>query len=147
MISPAKATKVAISSLSLFFKIWVIKVIIKPTAPILKIIPIITFDEKGKVHVMEKKRGFKNATKDLVNYVNEHCDKNYPIVPSYTYKTDNLENMISMLNGTEKALPLIKREDVLDYYNNIFDAKNILVSVNGNLSDEQRKDLMNFLIN
>ena len=52
-------------------------------------------------------------------------------------------------NGTtksiEKALPLIKREDVLDYYNNIFDAKNILVSINGNLSDEQRKDLMNFL--
>lgn len=79
---------------------------------ILKIIPIITFDEKGKVHVMEKKRGFKNATKDLVNYVNEHCDKNYPIVPSYTYKTDNLENMISMLNDELK--PSLIEYDELD---------------------------------
>lgn len=78
---------------------------------VLKIIPLISF-EKGKVHVMEKKRGLKNATRDLVNYVNEHCDKNYPIVPSYTYKTDNLENMISLLDDELK--PSLIEYDELD---------------------------------
>ena len=61
---------------------------------------------------MEKKRGLKNATRDLVNYVNEHCDKNYPIVPSYTYKTDNLENMISLLDDELK--PSLIEYDELD---------------------------------
>ena len=53
------------------------------------------------------------------------------------------------LRGTtkniEKALPTITREDVVDYYNSIFDAKNIVVSVNGNLNAPQQTKLINFL--
>ncbi|MBQ7127314.1 insulinase family protein, partial [bacterium] len=32
----------------------------------------------------------------------------------------------------EKSLPIINREDVIAYYNKIFDSKNVVVSVNGN---------------
>lgn len=79
---------------------------------VLKIIPLITFNEKGKVHVMEKKRGLKAATREVVQYLNEHCDKNYPIVPSYTYNSSNLENMLSLVD--EDLKPSMIEYDELD---------------------------------
>ena len=37
----------------------------------------------------------------------------------------------------EKTLPTISKADVINYYNKIFDSKNIIVSVNGNVLDEK----------
>ncbi|MFA7658696.1 MAG: pitrilysin family protein [Candidatus Gastranaerophilaceae bacterium] len=44
----------------------------------------------------------------------------------------------------EKTLPKIQRDDILDYYNTIFKPKNIVISVNGNINQE---DLANQLTN
>lgn len=35
----------------------------------------------------------------------------------------------------EKTLPKIQRDDILNYYNNIFNPKNIIVSINGNVNE------------
>lgn len=43
----------------------------------------------------------------------------------------------------EKTLPKVGREDVLEYYNTIFNPKNIVISVNGNVS---LKDMTNPLV-
>lgn len=40
----------------------------------------------------------------------------------------------------EKTLPKIQRDDILEYYNNIFNSKNIIISVNGNVKSS---DLIN----
>ena len=62
---------------------------------ILNIKPIITF-VKGKVKVLSKKIGLKNAMKALANCLKEfNCDENYPIVASYTYNPANLDTVIS----------------------------------------------------
>ncbi|MBQ8292824.1 MAG: DegV family protein [Bacilli bacterium] len=62
----------------------------------LRINPIISLDE-GKVHVDAKKRGIRHSMEYIVNALDElKCDPNYEIIPSYTYKTDNLEKLISM---------------------------------------------------
>jgi len=37
----------------------------------------------------------------------------------------------------EKTLPKVQREDILDYYNTIFNPKNIVISVNGNVNSEE----------
>ncbi|MBR1776650.1 insulinase family protein [bacterium] len=36
----------------------------------------------------------------------------------------------------EKSLPKVKRSDVIRYYNDIFDAKNVIISINGNVNSE-----------
>jgi len=55
------------------------------------------------------------------------------------YKTLIFENSVySHTNKIlEKSMPTVTRADVLRYYNNIFDSKNIIVSVNGNVEPEQ----------
>ena len=40
----------------------------------------------------------------------------------------------------EKSLPKITRENVLNYYNKIFDSKNIIISINGNVNNEKMID-------
>lgn len=37
----------------------------------------------------------------------------------------------------EKTLPKIQRDDILDYYNTIFNPKNIVISVNGNVNKDE----------
>lgn len=69
---------------------------------LLQLKPIITFVD-GKVTVLSKKRGLKNAIKELVDLLEQlECDSNYAIVPSYTYSTKNLDEVISMLDDKYK---------------------------------------------
>lgn len=58
---------------------------------ILKIKPIIEL--KNTVKVAGKTIGLKNAMKFLIGAL-ENCDKNYPIVPSYTYNDKNLDELM-----------------------------------------------------
>ena len=37
----------------------------------------------------------------------------------------------------EKNIPNIKREDIINYYNNIFNPKNLIISINGNIDKEK----------
>ena len=62
----------------------------------LRINPIISLDD-GKVGVDAKKRGIRHSMEYIVNLLDElKCDPNHEIIPSYTYKKDNLEKLISM---------------------------------------------------
>ena len=78
----------------------------------LRINPIISLDD-GKVRVDAKKRGIKHSMQYIVNLLEElKCDPNHEIIPSYTYKTDNLEKLISMTD--EKYHKQMKVYDNLD---------------------------------
>lgn len=78
----------------------------------LRINPIISLDE-GKVRVDAKKRGIKHSMQYIVNLLDElKCDPNHEIIPSYTYKTDNLEKLISLTD--EKYHKQMKVYDNLD---------------------------------
>lgn len=58
----------------------------------LKIKPVIEL--KDTVRVAGKSFGLKSAMKMMISAL-DNCDTNYPIIPSYTYDTTNLEEMIS----------------------------------------------------
>ena len=66
---------------------------------------------RNKVSVAEKTIGLKKAINDIALRL-ESCDPNYPIVPSYTYKTDNLEELISRTDS--KYLSQMIEYDNLD---------------------------------
>lgn len=55
------------------------------------------------------------------------------------YKTMIFENSVYSHSNKilEKAIPLVERDDVISYYDRIFDAKNIVISVNGNTDDDK----------
>lgn len=53
-----------------------------------------TIELKHTVSVANKAIGLKSAMKFILSEL-EKCDTNYPIVPSYTYDTENLDEMIS----------------------------------------------------
>lgn len=59
---------------------------------VLRIKPVIEL--KHTVKAVNKSLGMKSAMRYIVNEL-ENCDTNYPIVPSYTYQTDNLEELIA----------------------------------------------------
>ncbi len=61
----------------------------------LNIKPIITFIE-GKVKVLVKKIGLKNAMTFIANAIKDECDPNYGVVASYTYNQKNLDNLVKM---------------------------------------------------
>ena len=65
---------------------------------ILQLKPLISLDSSdGRVKVLGKERGLRNAMKKLSALLLEmNCDENYPIVPSYTYCKDNLDRLIEM---------------------------------------------------
>lgn len=58
------------------------------------------------------------------------------------YKNLIFENSVYSYGSKiyEKTLPTIERKDILDYYNTIFNPKNIVISVNGNINKD---DLIN----
>lgn len=58
------------------------------------------------------------------------------------YKNLIFENSVYSYGSKiyEKTLPTIQRNDILDYYNTIFNPKNIVISVNGNINKD---DLIN----
>ena len=55
------------------------------------------------------------------------------------YKTMIFENSVYSHSNKilEKALPSVSREDVISYYNRIFDSKNIVISVNGDVNTDK----------
>ena len=65
---------------------------------IAQIKPLISLDSiSGSVKVLGKAIGKKRAMQTLVGYLEKYnVDKNYPIVPSYTYNVKNLEELISI---------------------------------------------------
>ena len=67
--------------------------------------PIISLDSiRGNVKVLGKAIGKRRAMQTLVNYLKEFgCDKNYSIVPSYTYNKENLEELIAMTDDEYKS--------------------------------------------
>ena len=64
----------------------------------LQLKPLISLDSsEGGVKVLGKVRGLKRAMQALADYLKQcDCDPNYPIVPSYTYISDNLDTLIGM---------------------------------------------------
>lgn len=87
-----------------------------------------TFDD----YEIEKKRS------ELLSRIRQHRD--VPMnVALENFKTIIFENSVySQSNKVlEKTLPQIQRENVLTYYNRILDAKNIIVSINGNVDTEK----------
>ena len=65
---------------------------------ILQLKPLISLDSSdGRVKVLGKERGLRNAMKKLTSLLKEmHCDERYPIVPSYTYGKENVDRLIEM---------------------------------------------------
>jgi len=65
----------------------------------LNIKPIISLPG-GNVRVLAKKIGLKAAMKYITqSLVDDGCDENYPIVPSYTYTDTNLKALIKMTDA------------------------------------------------
>lgn len=66
----------------------------------LQLKPLISLDSiDGGVKVLGKVRGIKKAMQTLAEYLEKcDCDPAYPIVPSYTYNSDNLDTLIGMTN-------------------------------------------------
>lgn len=77
---------------------------------LLQLKPLISLDSTdGKVKVLCKERGRRNAMQKLASLLREmECDTRYPIVPSYTYKKENLEQLIAL---TDEAY----RHQMLEY--------------------------------
>lgn len=79
---------------------------------LLSIKPIIGFKD-GKVDVMAKKRGLKQAMQTLAASLTElNCDKEYGIIASYTYQRENLDLVIEMAG--EEWKPHMRVFDNLD---------------------------------
>lgn len=69
---------------------------------LLKIKPIITLNEKG-VKVIGKKIGLRAAMKAIADNLNREADVSYPVIPSYTYRDDNLNTLISYADEACRA--------------------------------------------
>jgi len=65
---------------------------------VLQLKPLISLDSTdGSVKVLGKVRGVKKAMQALAAYLDKcDCDPNYPIVPSYTYNSANLDALIAV---------------------------------------------------
>ncbi|MBO5315992.1 MAG: DegV family protein [Clostridia bacterium] len=72
---------------------------------VIQLKPLISLDSTdGGVKVLNKARGKRKAIESLVNYLEEYnCDPEYPIVPSYTYNSANLDMLISMTPDKYKS--------------------------------------------
>jgi len=81
---------------------------------ILQLKPFITISTvTGHVGVINKERGRARAMKVLAEYLDKlGCDTNYPIVPSYTYNSKNLDELIAITD--EKYKPAMIEYDNLD---------------------------------
>lgn len=70
---------------------------------ILQLKPVITFRD-GKVHVAEKSIGLQKSKITLLRMLEKYsCDPNYPIVPSYTHETKNLDDIVCRLDEKYKS--------------------------------------------
>lgn len=87
-----------------------------------------TFDD----YEIEKKRS------EILSRIRQHRD--VPMnVALENFKTIIFENSVYSQSNKilEKTLPQIQRENVLAYYKRILDARNIIVSINGNVDTEK----------
>lgn len=81
---------------------------------------------------LEKKRA------EILNKIRQQRD--VPMnVALEGYKSLIFENSVYSNSNSvlEKTLPRVSREDVVNYYNRIFDSKNIIISVNGDIDSEK----------
>ena len=87
-----------------------------------------TFDD----YELEKKRS------EILSIIKQRRDVPMNVAVE-NFKTHIFENSVYSHSNTilEKTLPTVQREDVIRYYNNILDAKNVIVSVNGNVDTEK----------
>lgn len=76
--------------------------------------PLIGIDTiSGHVKMFGKSIGKKRAMLALVDYLEKTgCDLNYPIIPSYTYNKDNLDELIALTD--EKYCKVMDEYDNLD---------------------------------
>ena len=72
---------------------------------VLRIKPVIEL--RDKVSVANKTIGLKKAMQIIISKL-ENCDTNYPIVPSYTYNTENLEELIEKTDDVYKKAMIEK---------------------------------------
>jgi DegV family protein with EDD domain len=82
---------------------------------LLQLKPLISIDSQwdGSVKVLSKVVGKRRAMAAIAAYLtSERCDVNYPIVPSYTYDSNNLDMLISMTS--KEYLPAMTSYDELD---------------------------------
>ena len=81
---------------------------------------------------IEKKRS------EILNIIKQKRDVPMNIALE-NYKTLIFEDSVYSHSNKiiEKALPSLTRDDILRYYNNILDSKNIVVSINGNIDEEK----------
>ena len=72
---------------------------------ILQTKPLISLESSdGKVKVLGKERGRRRAMQRLVALLDEMaCDARYPIVPSYTYGRENIEQLMEMTDEKYRA--------------------------------------------
>ena len=77
-------------------------------ATLFRIKPVIEL--RKTVSVSDKTLGIKKAMNEIVAKL-ENCDINYPIVPSYTYKPDNLNELISRTSEKYKEI-MIEFDDI-----------------------------------
>lgn len=75
---------------------------------LLKIKPVIEL--KHTVKVASKALGLKSAMHFILSAL-EKCDVNYPIVPSYTYKTNNLDELIAKAKPEYQAA-MIEKDNI-----------------------------------
>lgn len=72
---------------------------------LLRIKPVIELNYK--VGVANKTIGLKKAMQLIISKL-ENCDTNYPIVPSYTYNTENLDELISKTDDVYQKVMIEK---------------------------------------
>ena len=75
---------------------------------LLRIKPIISLCHT--VSVAEKALGIKSAMKSIIAAL-ENCDTNFPIVPSYTYNTANLDESIAKTPDIYKKI-MIENDNI-----------------------------------
>lgn len=76
---------------------------------LLRVKPLITLNHTVKVD--KKAIGIKSAMRAIITAL-ENCDTNYPIVPSYTYSTENLDELI--LKTEDEYCEVMTEKDNLD---------------------------------
>lgn len=81
---------------------------------------------------IEKKRS------EILNIIKQKRDIPMNIALE-NYKTLIFENSVYSHSNKvlEKYLPTLSKNDIVKYYNNIFDSKNIVISINGNVNEEK----------
>ena len=77
---------------------------------ILLVKPIIGIDQSF-VHVFAKKHGMKAAMKYLTDVIENYADRNFEIIPTYTYNKKNVDALVDMASDECKKL-MVHYDDI-----------------------------------